>query len=84
MPMPEAAVNEDGNPPGDEDDVGPPGKIGPMEPKPDAEPMEQTANDAFGRRVLPANGGHDAGTLSGSDPVHQQSKSKTMGNTDLR
>jgi hypothetical protein len=81
MPMPETAMDEDRDLPGNDHDVGPPRQIATMEPKPNAEPMELTADDAFGRRVLPANGGHDAGTFGGRDSVHR--KSTTIRNTNL-
>jgi hypothetical protein len=74
MPMPEAAMDEDRESPARQHDVGPAWQVLAMEPEADTEAMQQAADDAFGRRVLAAHGGHDAGTLFLRDPVHKSSK----------
>ena len=77
MPMPEATVHENRESPARQHDVGPAGQILAMQAKADAEPMQEAADDAFGRRVLAADGGHDAGTratAAGVIGVHKSSK----------
>jgi hypothetical protein len=58
MPMPEAAMDENGRFVSREDDVGLSRQILHMEPKPKAHPMEQRADDLLGIGVLPSNPGH--------------------------
>ena len=72
MAMPEAAVDEDHELAAQKQhDVGPTGKILAMQPEADAEPVQQTADHPFWRRVLAADGSHDAGTASAVvTPVH--------------
>ena len=70
MPMPEAAVNEDRDLSSDQHDVRPPRQFATMKPEPDAEPMQEAADDPLRRRVLAAHGGHDAGAFGRCDSVH--------------
>ena len=65
--VPEAAVHQDDGAMPREDDVRAPGEPADVETEAQAVAMEAGADQALGRGVMAADGGHDAGAGGGGD-----------------
>jgi hypothetical protein len=63
VPVPEAAMHEDGGAAGTQDDVGRAGEVGGVEAEAVAEAVEQRADAALGRGVCGPDAGYEGGAV---------------------